>query len=132
MSFMEWNSLLYVNVESIDKEHETLVLLLNEMYNAIYSGKGKDVVGSTLDNLIEYTQTHFAHEEGLMKENNYYNYKGHKLEHDKLTSQVMEFQKKLHEGQEGVHLKVMNFLKEWLTDHIFGTDMKLGYFLSKK
>jgi len=130
MSFMEWNYLLYVKVESIDREHEKLVMLLNSMYDAICTGQGKDVVGTILNELIEYTKTHFAHEEQLMKEKKYYNFEAHKLEHDKLTRQVMEFKEQFDEGRESVHLKVMHFLKSWLTEHIFGTDMKLGYFLS--
>lgn len=131
MSFMEWNYLLSVKVESIDRQHEKLVMLLNEMYEAICTGKGKAVVGSILEELIEYTKTHFAHEEHLMREKNYYNYEAHKLEHDRLTAQVVEFKEKFDEGRESIHLKVMHFLKNWLIEHIFGTDMKLGYFLAK-
>ncbi|MDH3974706.1 MAG: bacteriohemerythrin [Deltaproteobacteria bacterium] len=132
MLFMEWNYLLSVKVESIDRQHEKLVILLNEMYDAICTGKGKAVVGPILDELIDYSKTHFAHEERLMREKSYHYYEAHKLEHDKLTNQVIAFKETFDEGRESVHLKLMHFLKNWLIEHIFGTDMKLGYFLSKQ
>lgn len=127
---MEWNHLMSVNVESIDSQHKKLVSLLNEMYDALGTGKGKESVGTILEELIVYTKTHFAHEELLMQEKNYYNYEDHKLEHDRLRSQVMEFKEKFDDGRESVQLKVLHFLKKWLIEHIFGTDMKMGYFLA--
>lgn len=52
-------------------QHKKLVSMVNEMYQAMSQGKGNDVVGKVLNDLIAYTRTHFAAEEKLMQTNGY-------------------------------------------------------------
>jgi hemerythrin-like metal-binding protein len=50
----------------MDNQHRQLVDLLNQLENAMAKGKGKELVGKILSELIRYTQTHFSSEELLM------------------------------------------------------------------
>jgi hemerythrin-like metal-binding protein len=124
MAYVDWSSAISVNVADIDSQHKTLVRLINNLHEAMTQGKGKDVIGTTLDELIEYTRTHFSYEEAKMKASGYNQYLSHKLEHDRLTRQVMDLQKQYAAGKASLTIEVLNFLRDWLVNHIQGVDRK--------
>ena len=123
---------LSVNVAKFDSQHKNLVSYVNELHGAMSNGKGKDSLQGILDKLVRYTKSHFADEEATMQSKGYPQYSLHKLEHDKLTKQVLELQKDLEEGKAVLSFKVMNFLKGWLNNHIQGMDKKYSEFLNSR
>jgi hemerythrin len=52
-----------VNVELIDKQHQILVQMINDLYDAMLSGQEKDSLGRLIDRLHTYAAMHFAREE---------------------------------------------------------------------
>jgi hemerythrin len=106
--------------------------MVNELHDAMKVGKGKEVLEKILAGLIQYTVTHFSNEERLMKLHNYPGYEQHKKEHNLLTMQVSDVQKKYREGSAVLSQSVMTFLKEWLQTHIQGTDKNYSAFLNSK
>ncbi|MGA2002118.1 MAG: bacteriohemerythrin [Terriglobales bacterium] len=130
---MMWNDKMSVGVGSLDGDHKKLVGLLNELYDAVQAGKGKDALGKTLDGLIDYTKIHFANEEKFFRQTAYPDFVEHKKQHDDLTHQVIDVQQKYKSGATGtLSLEVMNFLKNWLINHIRVTDKKYGPYLNSK
>jgi len=133
MPLMTWNDKLSVGVKVLDDDHKKLVGMVNQLYDAIQSGHGKDSLGKTLDGLIEYTKVHFGHEEQFFAQTSYAASADHKKEHDDLTRQVLDIQQKYKKGATGcLSLEVMNFLKNWLVTHIQGSDQKYGPYLNSK
>lgn len=132
MALVNWSDQLSVNIRQIDEQHKKLVSMLNELHDAMLNGKGRDVLSQILDGLAEYTVTHFATEENLMKKYNYPGYVNHKAEHDRFVEKVSEFKEKLSQGQLTLTMEVLNFLKDWLTSHIMGSDKKYGPFLNER
>jgi hemerythrin len=124
MSLIVWNESLSVGVPEFDSQHKQLVSLINELHEAMRSGKGKDVLATVLHNLVKYTKTHFAAEERYMQARKYAAYSSHKTQHDHLTHKVSDFQKQFLSGKVALSLSVMNFLKDWLTQHIMQEDKK--------
>lgn len=120
---MEWSDALKIGIESIDKQHEKLVGLLNDLYEGFQSGHGRDSVGRVLDGLIDYTATHFKYEEDIFNRIGYAEMAAHKKEHEALVARVLEVQKKYRAG-EMLTQEVMAFLKGWLEHHILGTDRR--------
>jgi len=94
MPLMEWNEKLSVGVASIDAEHKRLVGMLNELYDAMQARHSQEALGKVLDGLINYTASHFKHEETLFARTGYPAAAAHKKEHDDLTKQVLEVKKK--------------------------------------
>ncbi|MBI3592188.1 MAG: hemerythrin family protein, partial [Nitrospirae bacterium] len=76
--------------------------------------------------------THFANEENMMKTHAYPDYLKHKAEHDNLTKQALDLQKQHKEGKPVLTIELMTFLKNWLSNHIMGTDKKYSPFLNSK
>jgi hemerythrin len=130
MALMEWNDRLSVGVREFDDEHRHLVAMLNELSDAMQAGHGNEALGTILDELIEYTATHFAHEEADMDRYGYPHAEEHKRIHQELVAEVLEIKGKFDEGASAtLSFEVLSFLKGWLLEHISQTDKKLGQFL---
>lgn len=132
MALITWEEKLSVNIHSMDQEHQQLIQLINELHDAMRQGLGKLVISTTLENLVQYTQTHFTNEEKLMQDYGYSGLKDHQKEHNTLTKQVLDLQKRYAQGEGVLTIEIMQFLKNWLTHHILETDKKYGKILDGK
>ena len=127
MPLMEWTPAMFVGVKEIDAEHKKLVLLINQLYEAMQRGAGHEALGQILTGLINYTATHFAHEEKLFAETNYPDAVAHKKEHENLKQRVLDIQKRYKAGEEDtLSIETLTFLKNWLINHTTGSDRKFG------
>jgi hemerythrin len=125
MPLMTWTEKLSVGVAALDDDHKKLVAMVNELYDAMQAGHGRDSLGRILDGLVQYTKMHFAREEKFFAQTGYPAAGPHKHEHEALTRQVLEVQKKYAAGAVAtLSLDVMHFLKNWLVNHIQGSDQK--------
>jgi hemerythrin len=127
-----WSDTYSVKIGVIDMQHKGLVNYLNELHQGMSDGRGKDVLGKVLSQLVKYTQLHFTTEERLMESHGYPDYLAHKAEHERLTKTVLDFQRKFHSNEVALTVEVMDFLKDWLTKHILGSDKKYGPFMNAK
>ena len=132
MSLFQWKDDYLVGQQEIDSQHKRLFQLADQLHAAMTTGKGKDVMLKTLGDLIDYTKRHFAAEEKLMQKSNYPDYLAHKVFHDKLTAQVVQFQTEFAAGKSTVTIQLLQFLKDWLQHHIGETDRKIAVFLSQR
>ena len=96
------------------------------------SGAGNSVIRPILSDLLNYTSFHFATEEKYMKQYAYPEYLRHKLEHDELTKKTKALNDGCTNGKLTITLEVMNFLRDWLKNHIMVSDKKYGPFLCAK
>lgn len=130
MAFYDWNNSLSVNVDEIDRQHMQLIRMINNLFDAMSAGKGKEIIEKTLIELFNYTRQHFSMEENYMTQYNYPVLSLHKNEHDKLTRQVIELVNEFKSGNTTLSVKLMNFLKDWLNNHIIQNDKQFGVFLN--
>lgn len=124
MSFINWSSNLSVSVAEIDQQHQKLVGLINELHDAMKQGKGKEVLGKIVNELINYTATHFSLEERYFAKFSYPETGIHKLEHADFVKKVTAFKNDFSNGKTILSVEVMNFLSDWLQKHIQGTDKR--------
>ena len=113
-----------MGIPQIDAQHQGLIRLINDLHAAMSSGQGKLAVGKILDELIRYTEQHFSYEENMLKVRGYSKLAGHHAEHKRLTSQVIELREKYKNGGLALTMEVMQFLKNWLANHIMGHDQQ--------
>ncbi len=132
MALIEWNDNLATGVAKFDGQHKQLIVMINELHAAMGAGKGKEAMGKILTGLVNYTVTHFNDEEALMTKAGYPLLAAHKLEHKAFTTKALDLQSKFNSGNVFITVEVMNFLRDWLTNHIKGTDQKYGPFLKEK
>ncbi len=132
MAFLNWNDNLNIGIIQIDAQHKNLVNMLNQLYEAMSSGKGKDIINKIIQEMAGYTVTHFSTEEKLMQQYGYPEFVQHKKEHELFVKKVQEFKNEIQNGNLLIVSNVASFLKEWLVKHIQGTDKKYGPFLKEK
>ena len=132
MALLTWNDSYSVKVKEIDKQHQKLVELINLLHDGMKSGKGKEVLGGILTELVNYTVYHFGYEEKLFEKYVYPETIIHKRQHADLVAQVGKFVDSYNNGSGVITVEIMNFLKDWLTGHIAGTDKKYSGFLNAK
>lgn len=124
--YLAWNDSLAVGNTFIDNDHQKLIDMVNRLHILMQEGKGKDVLGKVLHNLISYTQEHFLREEDLMRKIAYPGRNEHKNEHEKLLEQVLDLQKKYESGAGTLSIQVLHFLRDWLINHIGKSDVALA------
>ena len=132
MAFIEWEDRFSVAVRDFDDQHKRLFEIINELHAAMKAGHSVDGLAPILNNLVEYTKTHFAAEEALMSSRGYPAYVAHKGEHEKLIADASKFIAKFKEGHISVGVELMNFLVDWLQNHIMQTDMKYSTFFNPR
>ncbi len=131
MALITWGPMLSVGVKEIDEQHQRLIALVNELNDAMQSGQGKAKLGAVLGELVRYTVYHFGTEERLMEKHHYELTIAHRAEHRKLVEDVGAFKAKFESGNAMISAELMNFLRDWLSRHILGTDKKLAQALNK-
>jgi len=132
MALIQWNDSLSVSVAEIDRQHQKLIGMINELNDAMRQGKGKDVLGKIINGLITYTGTHFKTEETYFDKFGYPDADSHKKEHSNFVRKVTEFKNGFEQSKIGLTIEIMNFLSDWLQKHIKGVDKKYAPFFNAK
>ena len=127
-----WSSDLSVGLNSIDEQHKILISLINELHSAMKARRSRSELLNIIDELKNYTVTHFGFEEELFAKYGYPDTPAHIEQHRKFVDQVVDFEAGVRSGKLTVTMDVMKFLKDWLTHHIKGTDKQYGPFLAAK
>jgi hemerythrin-like metal-binding protein len=132
MALFEWSNKYSVGVAEIDKQHKVLVDLINQLHDAMMQRKTKEDMGKILQGLLDYTIKHFGHEEKFFDKYSYPERVAHKKIHTEFIAKISEFNDDFKSGKSTVSLKLLSFLKDWLVNHIQGTDPKYVPFFSDK
>jgi hemerythrin len=132
VAFINWTDSLSVGVSEMDNQHKRLIAMINDLSEAMKMGKGKEALGKILSGLIIYTQTHFTAEEKYFEKYNYPLAPSHRREHATFVKKVSEVKTAFDAGKLSVTVETMNFLRDWLKNHIMGTDQKYTQFFNEK
>jgi hemerythrin-like metal-binding protein len=123
MTFIAWNDRLSVDIASMDSEHKELIAILNDLYRDIDSGAARNAISETLNRLTRYTEHHFLHEEQLFTRSTYPDAEMHKRQHAAMVGWLEDCHDRYDSGRlSGLSLEIVNYLKDWLFDHILGSD----------
>jgi hemerythrin len=132
MSLFVWNQNYSVGHPAIDEQHKQLFQMADDLHAAMLEGRGKEALAGLFSRLVTYTRYHFSTEEGIMRENGYPGYVLHHMEHEKLTQQVLDLQRKVASGRAAVTMEIMQFLSDWLRNHIQISDQKVSAHIRKR
>lgn len=132
MAFLTWNESLSVDIPKIDEQHQKLVGLVNSLHDAMMAGKGRDVLGNVLSELIKYTDYHFKTEEAAFARFGYPESDKHRKQHDELVKTAVELKDKMDAGEMMVTVETLNYLSGWVTNHIKKEDKLYIPFLKGK
>jgi hemerythrin-like metal-binding protein len=80
------------------------------------------MTGTLLRKLANYAHDHFTAEEAMMAAAGYPELAQHRVKHRDLSKQVEEFAARYERGESTLNMHLLNFLRDWLTNHIQNVD----------
>ncbi len=131
MAFINWTEEFTTGIESIDDQHSHLVDLVNKFEEAGRRGKGSRVMSEILNDLVGYTQEHFAHEEKIMKECGFPGLKNHMALHRQFLQKIERFQYEFASAGRRATTDVRELLGSWMHSHILQDDMAYAEHLER-
>lgn len=126
---IKWLDFYNTGVELFDREHYRIVELIDTMFSALLEKKGQEVFEKVCEELIAYTEYHFAHEEKAMAMVNYPGLEEHIADHKWLRQQAENFQETIKNNFPEGSKELYVFLRQWLIDHIQIVDKQYSSYL---
>lgn len=124
MPVFQWSDQYSIGVPLIDADHQLLVALLTQLSEACEEGQSREVIGSILNVLIEYTIHHFRREEQMMSRGGYPELAEHQDDHRRLVAEAERFQAEWIAGRHDAVEDLSDFLSAWLQGHILAVDIR--------
>ncbi|MDM1756390.1 MULTISPECIES: bacteriohemerythrin [Acinetobacter] len=113
---MKWLPEYNTGIEVIDDQHKRILDYINDLQNVdIVSDRAQ--VKEVLDNIIDYTQSHFTFEESLQEEANYKYRVPHKRVHDLFIKRIEGYRQDFQDGK-SIENELSEVLAKWLINHI--------------
>lgn len=129
MTFMPWTSELELGFDEIDRQHQELVRLTNQLHEELCCPiPRREAIGAVLEGLVDYTHNHFIIEEVLFQRHGYPETAAHQAEHNGFTARAMDLLTRFEDGEE-VSMETLDLLKGWLVHHICQVDRAYVPFL---
>lgn len=128
---ISWQNNFNTGVDEIDEQHQVLVNILNEGITKLNSDNSQVLLLEMTQELLAYALYHFETEEGLMQQCKYGQQHEqamlqHIKEHRGFTQQVLGVREQLLIGQEVDVAELLEFLYQWLINHILKVDKALA------
>lgn len=120
MTLLHWTDDLNTGIQVIDNQHQRIVDYINQLDHA-QREHSREEVATVLDELVDYTLSHFAFEESLMEEAGYPYINAHKRVHQLFVKRVADYQQRF-KMEEDIAAELLNTLRAWLINHIKNDD----------
>ena len=117
MTVLVWQPELNTGIDVIDQQHQRIVALINQLADA----HTRQDQGAVLEELVDYTLSHFAFEEELLEESGYSFGPAHKRVHDMFVRRVGEYRMRFEAGED-ITTELKGMLARWLFNHIRSDD----------
>jgi hemerythrin-like metal-binding protein len=128
---LDWDESFGTKVALFDEQHRKLFDMVNDLHDAMQQKRSKEAIGTILSRLIAYTGSHFAAEEEAFRKSGYPGEAQHRQQHARLVEQVLDLQRKFSSGETLLTQQVIEFLQDWLINHIKKEDCRYGAHLNR-
>lgn len=134
LRFVNWTKENSVLIEKMDNQHKVLFEITNKMGNMVLSSSDdKESLIGILKELLDYTKKHFTEEEQFLESKSYdkEHLKFQKEQHKIFIGKISDFKQNLEVNNKKPSIEMIEFLGDWLLNHIDIEDKKYGKVLSK-
>ena len=132
MAILSWNDQYLIGQPIIDEEHKNLFRLINDFHTHWSEKRDRQEIARVLNQLIQYGELHFQHEESIMAEEAYPEFESHRKIHERLIDEIFKLNEELAGRSPLLERDMARFLKQWLVDHIVHNDYAFRNFLIRK
>jgi hemerythrin-like metal-binding protein len=126
MIVFHWNPAWETGIERIDHQHRYLLKQMNGLIDAIYEQNPQGQLSSMLNLLSAYVDLHFREEEAEMEATGYGGLAAHRAIHDGMRRRVADLVIDCQRDEKVLTEAVLEFLVDWLINHIGGEDRLLA------
>lgn len=130
----KWRDSFSVNVTDIDNQHKRLFEIGSRVYDLASLNDDYDHYDEIMEILAElkdYTAYHFDYEEKLMAKYGYGDLESQQIEHSFFIKKLDRIGKKDIDGQQNeTMIEMVNFVSNWISDHILKSDMSYKDFFN--
>ncbi|SDB94840.1 hemerythrin [Acinetobacter kookii] len=113
---MEWNETYNIGIDVIDNQHRQILDYINALEQVKNTGQ-RDKIKEVLEDLIDYTQSHFSFEENLLEQVSYQYLPSHRGIHELFVKRLNDYRLKFEKG-EAIENDLYRLLSKWLINHI--------------
>ena len=113
---MKWIPEYNTGIDVIDDQHKRILDYINEIVD-IADSADRARIKQILDNIIDYTQSHFTFEESLQEEADYKYRVPHKRVHDLFIKKIESYRDRFAMGH-SIESELHEVLSKWLINHI--------------
>jgi hemerythrin len=132
LGYFIWDIKYSVQIPWVDGQHKKIISAINRLAEAMEDGRTGQMIAGILEDLADYSRTHFSAEEAMLVRYGYPALTEHRQQHEAYIVKIQEFKNRLRGGEEQLSLKILDFLKQWLSAHILVEDMKYIAFLQSR
>ncbi|MBC8269321.1 MAG: hemerythrin family protein [Rhodospirillaceae bacterium] len=124
MSLLEWKDEYRTGFPSIDYEHQTLILAINDIFED--SSSDQESLLSALAEIHALVEAHFALEEKIMRDQRYPAYIPHKQDHERLLDEIRDIMDAVEKyGKIDTGVALGERLSAWFAVHFASLDKDL-------
>lgn len=130
--FADYAELPQVAMPFMNTVHQDELKLVSGLLMQVESTAAPEAIDKLMAAWVEHTRTHFAREERLMQEYNFFATPCHQGEHEQALMQLLSVQQQwLRERDYNLLLEYIHFWREWLQQHISSMDFVTAQFLNQ-
>ncbi len=123
---------LSVGVKKFDEHHKKLFSIINKLSNAMSNGLAGKSVTEIVKELVDYTDYHFKAEEEAFEQFNFPGKEDHIRIHNTMLKTARGLLEDAQHGKKVLSTELLEFLQDWILEHIMGTDKEYSSFLKNK
>ncbi len=131
-NLINWNESYSVGNAEMDEQHKQLINIINKLFNSFKDGNAQSILDEILQEMIDYANFHLNSEEKLMFKYDYPEKEKHEEIHQSFRNKIEELNKMLNSGSKDAHYQLIEYLKNWWTNHILVEDKKYLPYLANK
>lgn len=131
----KWESHYSVGIEKIDQQHKELFEIGRKLDELVktrsHSDNFSDIILAVTE-LLSYTTEHFNSEEEYMQSIKYPGLEEHRIQHRKMIDYITQIDiANIHMTQHKTLESLVEFLGQWITNHILDVDQKYSEYQKK-
>ena len=124
-----WNESLHaLGIPSIDREHQGLMHLVNDLSEAVAQGCDCERARQRMEKILDFATDHFAHEEALMRRHGFPGVEQHAAEHARLLHEAATLMETLTPEHADRAVLITAFLTDFTENHILHEDRAISQY----
>ncbi len=124
MPIVTWDGNLEIGIEALDKQHEYLFEVINNLYHKIVKGRNRAAVVDLVDSMKNFVRYHFELEERLMAKSKYPELSKHKQAHARFIEAMEKYEFLGDASMDTLPIEALAFLIDWALWHFLTVDKR--------